>query len=57
MPLVVTDVGAVQEKPLSWLVLHARLRELYLDSIYSLLAAVLLDSFSYFAYRMGGAQP
>lgn len=33
MPLVVTDIRTIQEEPLSWLVLHAGLRELDLDSI------------------------
>lgn len=37
MPLVVADIRAVQEKPLSGLVLHAGLGELNLNGIYSAL--------------------
>jgi hypothetical protein len=34
MPLVVADFWAVEEEPLSWLVLHAGLGELNLNGIY-----------------------
>ena len=40
MPLVVTDIRAVEEKPLSRLVLHAGLGELNLNSICSLLVGL-----------------
>ena len=40
MPLVVADFRAVEEQPLSRLVLHARLGELNLDGVYYLLAVV-----------------
>jgi hypothetical protein len=41
MPLVVADFWAVEEEPLSGLVLHAGLSELNLNSVYYLLAMVL----------------
>jgi hypothetical protein len=52
---VVADIGAVQEKPLSRLVLHAGLGELDLNSIYLSLAHSS-EAFS-FAYHMGGERP
>jgi hypothetical protein len=44
MPLVVADLWAVQEKPLSWLVPHARLLELNLNGIYFELADEFINT-------------
>jgi hypothetical protein len=57
MPLVVTDFRAVEEEPLSRLVLHARLGELNLNSVYQSLAMVLSSNFESFSYRMDGGRP
>jgi hypothetical protein len=47
MPLVVADIRAVEEKPLSRLVLHAGLCELNLNSIYRVLVAFFHKAISF----------
>jgi hypothetical protein len=56
MPLVVADIWAVEEKPLSRLVLHAGLSELNLNSICFGLADVQAQITGE-TYRMGGGRP
>ena len=46
MPLVVANFRAVQEQPLSRLVLHARLSELNLNGIYSELVVIVVKALS-----------
>lgn len=47
MPLVVADLWAVKEEPLSGLILHAGFGELDLNSIYSPLASCLINGLEF----------